>query len=611
MSHERLGDQIVYPSIPAMFQARMRESVEVELLLRKEHGEWRAYTGGDMAASVREWTWGLLALDIRKGDRVAILSTTGVEWATADLAVLHAGGVTVGIYPQLPSADTGYQLAHSEARAVFVEDETQLQKVRSIRGGCPKLEWAIMFDAAAEIGEDSFVVSRRAFEARGATHEKRSGEDVFDKAWKALGSEDLATIIYTSGTTGPPKGALLSHGNLCFVVASATSALPGRGREDFGVIFLPMAHALQRVGGYLGIYNGVRGAFAESVEKIVDAFRELRPTVQVSVPRIWEKIYVRINTAMETAPFHRRAIFKGALAAGRASAPYRKRNERLPPLLRLRWWLARRLWRSVVWPRVGLERVRFLTSGGAPIGEELLEFFYAMDVLILEAWGLTETAAPATLNTLEAFRFGSVGRPIPGVTVKVAADGELLVRGPGVFRGYYKDEEGTRAAFDLEGFFRTGDVGEIDSDGFVRITDRKKDIIVTSVGKKIAPQNVERMFRECRYLGPCLIHGDRRKFLSAIFTLDREEIVGWARERGLPVDLERIARHEETRGLVAQAVEAANGKLAGFEQVRRWAVVGDEWTETTGELTPTLKVKRKTLEERYRGVLESFYEGEP
>jgi long-chain acyl-CoA synthetase len=234
-----------------------------------------------------------------------------------------------------------------------------------------------------------------------------------------------------------------------------------------------------------------------------------------------------------------------------------------------------------------------------------------MDVLILEAWGLTETAAPATLNTPEAFRFGTVGRPIPGVEVTVAADGELLVRGPGVFRGYYKDAAATDAAFDEQGFFRTGDIGAVDAEGFVTITDRKKDLIVTSVGKKVAPQHLERVLKECPLLGPCLIHGDRRKFVSAILTLDRDEILAWARQRGLPLDLGAIASHEDTERLVAEALERANRKLAGYEQVKRWTVVADEWTDRTGELTPTLKIKRKVLEERYRSVLESFYADEP
>jgi long-chain acyl-CoA synthetase len=593
-----------------MFQDRMRQNAAVELMVCHEGGVWRAYTGREMADRVRRWAWGLLALGLAKGDRVAILSTTRLEWAIADLAVLHAGGVTVGIYPQILPADVGYQLAHSETRVVFVENRRQLEVVRAVRAACPRLELAVLFDVEPEPVGDAFVLPVGSLESRGAAHEKASEHDDFERTWKALTGDDLATIIYTSGTTGPPKGALLSHGNLCFVIASATQAIPSRGREDFGVVFLPMAHALQRVGVYAGIYNGIRGAFARSVEALLDDFRALRPTVQVSVPRIWEKLYARINAIIATAPAHRRAIFSWALAAGRASAPYRKRGESLSGPLALRWWLARTFWRWVVWPRLGFERVRFLTSGGAPIGVELLEFFYAMDMLILEAWGLTETAAPATLNTPEAFKFGTVGCPIPGVEVTVAWDGELLVRGPGVFRGYYKDEAATRDAFDERGFFRTGDIGAVDAEGFVTITDRKKDLLVTSVGKKIAPQRLERLLKECPFLGPCLIHGDRRKFVSAILTLDRDEIIAWARPRGIPADLGAIVAHEDTQRLVAAAVERANRTLPGHEQVKRWAILADEWSDRTGELTPTLKVKRKVLEERYRSVLDRFYASE-
>lgn len=609
MSHERFGDHIVYPSVPAMFQAKTRELAAHALTLRKENGAWRAYTGQHMADSVRRWTWGLLALSVKKGDKVAIISQTRMEWALADFAILHAGGVTVGIYPQLLADDVAYQLEHSEAKVVFCENKAQLEKVKSIRDRCPNLQHAVLFEHDPDNHDYTFVIPFDDLEARGDSHE-RFEEGAFDAAWKAVGKDDLATIIYTSGTTGPPKGALLTHGNLCFVVASASSAIPSRGQEDFGVSFLPMAHALQRVGNYVALYNGCRGAFAESIEKILDNFRELRPTVQVSVPRIWEKLYTKIQAGLATAPFHRRAIFRWALAAGRASAPYRKRNQAVPGLAGLKWSLAQRFFRSVVWPKLGFERVRFLSSGGAPIGLELLEFFYAMDLLILEAWGLTETAAPATLNRFDDFKFGTVGKPLPGVTVKVAPDGELLVGGAGVFKGYYKNEAATKEAFDEQGLFRTGDIGEIDAEGFVKITDRKKNLIVTSAGKKVPPQNLENVFKECPYLGPCLIHGDKRKFLSAIFTLDKEEITAWAKERGFAGDLGAISRHDETKKLVAQAVERANGKLANYEQVKRWAVVGDEWSDKTGELTPTLKIKRKVLEDRYKAVLEGFYEGE-
>jgi long-chain acyl-CoA synthetase len=609
MNHERFGDHIVYPSIPAMFQARMRENAALALLLRKEQGAWRAYTGHHMADTVYRWTAGLLALGVKKGDKVAIISTTRMEWGSADLAILHAGAVTVGIYPQLQADEVLYQLSHSEAKVVFVENEAQLARVQAMRSQLPKLEYAVVIDANPESQDYSFAIPTDDLGMRGATHAKFN-PDSFEKAWKDLGKDDLATIIYTSGTTGPPKGALLTHGNITFVLASVSSAIPSRGQEDFGVAFLPMAHALQRIGGYVGIYNGMRGAYAQSIDKLLDDFKELRPTVQVSVPRIWEKLYSKIQAGLPAAPFHRRKVFEWALGVGRRSAPYRKKSEPLPLLLGLEWSLARKFFRSKVWPRLGFDRVRFLSSGGAPIGIELLEFFYAMDILILEAWGLTETAAPATLNRVEDFQFGTVGKAIPGVEVKAADDGELLIRGPGVFKGYYKDDEATKAAFDEQGFFRTGDIGEVDPKGFVKITDRKKNLIVTSTGKKVPPQNLENVFKEAPFLGPCLIHGDRRKFLSAIFTLDKDEIVSWAKGRGIPGELASIAAHADVKKLVGEAVDRANAKLASHEQVKRWAVVGDEWSDKTGELTPTLKIKRKVLEERYRTVLEGFYEGE-
>jgi long-chain acyl-CoA synthetase len=579
MHIDGVGTAVVYASIPEMFQSRMEQYADRVLLLRRHVGAWQTWTGRDMQDSVRRWASALLALGVSKGDRVAIASGTRMEWAIADVAILHAGAVTVGIYPQLPDDDVAYQLAHSEARMVFVENSAMLDKVRRVRARCPRLERAILFEGEGD--GDPFVVARRALEADGDA-------EAFRRAWRAIGKDDLATIVYTSGTTGQPRGARLTHENLCFVVASASSVVPSGGEQDFGVVFLPLTHVLQRIGVYLGIYNGARGAYAESLETLIDTFRELRPTVQVSVPRIWEKMHARIRALIQAAPAHRRLVFAWALGVGRATAPYRARRAALPAALRARWWLARAFWRRLVWPRVGFGRVRFLSSGGAPIGTELLEFFYAMDMLILEAWGLTETAAPATLNRPDAFKFGTVGRPIPGVEVRVAPDGELLVRGRGVFAGYHEDAEATAAAFDSEGFFRTGDIGTIDADGFVTITDRKKDLIVTAGGKKIAPQNLERLFKEHSLLGPCLLHGDRRPFVSAVFTLDPEEIRPWAKARELPDDPGKLSAEPAVQALVGAAVASVNARLADYEQIRRWAVIGDVWTDRTSELTPTL-----------------------
>lgn len=628
MPEEKAGEQIVYASIPALFQARMREKAGTTLLYRKVSGGWRGYSGGDQLKYVRGWTVALMALGVRKGDRVGIVSTTRLEWTLADQAILHAGGVVVGVYPTLLADDIAYQLEHAEVKVAFVENGEQLAKLvdAKSRGRVPLLERAVVFDPPEKgLAVDKAVkleaIDLDDFDGRGVVHDRLNSQD-FDKSWQAVGKDDLATIVYTSGTTGPPKGAALTHGNLTWVVATVSKTLPKSEPQDMGVAFLPLAHVLQRVAGYYGLQSGVRGAYAESVEKLMDNLRELRPTVQASVPRIWEKIYAKIQAGLPEASFIRRKVFAWCLAQGQASAPYRKKGEPMPGLLAFKWSLAQSFFRGKVLPKLGMERTRFLSSGGAPIGIELLEFFYALDVLILEAWGLTETAAPATLNRPDAFKFGTVGKPLPGVEVVVAEDGELLVRGPNVFRGYEKDPEATKEAFTADGFFRTGDIGEIDSDGFVRITDRKKNLIVTSLGKKVAPQNLENVFKECPYLGPCLIHGDRRKFLTAIFTLDPEEIAAWAKARGiltadeakgtadeLTRHLPRLAAHEDVQRLVAAVVEEKNARLAGYEQVKKWAVVGDRWTTENGALTPTLKVKRKVLEERSKAVLDGFYVG--
>jgi long-chain acyl-CoA synthetase len=620
MSEERASRETVFPSIPALFQTRMVERAGRTLVYSKVGGGWRGYSAQDLKRTVRAWASGLASLGIVKNDRVGILSNTRLDWMHADLAILHRGAVTVGVYPTLLSDDVAYQLEHSGARVVFVENRDQLAKVEAARARLSALFRAIVFQPEGVSSKDGFAITLEDLEAQGRAYDEKN-PSAFDESWKALGPDDTATIIYTSGTTGPPKGAVLTHGNLTSVCAATVTAMPPPHPDELGIAFLPMAHALQRVACYCGINSGVRGAYAQSVEKFMDDVRELRPTVQASVPRLWEKLHAKIQAGLPQASWSRRKLFEWCLAQGYASAPYRKKNAPLPRVLALKWSLARKFFRGVVLPKLGFERIRFLSSGGAPIGIELLEFFYALDVLIIEGWGLTETAAPATFNRPDDFRFGTVGKPLPGVEVKCADDGELLVRGAIVFRGYYKDEEATRAAFDPDGFFRTGDIGEIDADGFVRITDRKKNLIVTSLGKKIAPQNLENVFKECPYLGPCLIHGDRRKFLTAIFTLDPEEIVPWARERGLlngsPAspetlarDLEKLAVNEDVKRLVASVVEEKNQRLAGYEQIKRWRVVGDRWTIENGALTPTLKVKRKVLEERYRALLDGFYASE-
>lgn len=601
-----LGGLWVHRSLPALFQQRVTEWAHDVCELRKEGGVWRSVTAAQLAVRVRRLTLGLLELGVSKGDRVGLVCRTRPEWGRVDMAILHAGGVTVGVYPTLPADDVAWQLRHAEARVVVVEDLEQLEKVRATRDTLPALERIVVIDAppASARGPDELTLAQVEAHGDGV----RDGEARFGAAWRAVSHEDLATIIYTSGTTGAPKGAMLTHGNLTFTASSAASVFP-HTPDDVSVVFLPLAHALQRVAGYGGLITRATAYFATSIDRLMDEIREVEPTVQVSVPRIWEKLHARILERVAQSPLHRQRLFAWGLEVGRRAAPYHKAGRRLPLGLGLAHAVARRVVHDRLKERIFGRRIRYLTSGGAPISTEILEFFYALGLLILEGWGLTETAAPATLNTPEAFKFGTVGRAIPGTQVKVAHDGELLVRGPGVFRGYYKDPEASTEAFTQDLFFRTGDIGELDPDGFVRITDRKKNLIVLSNGKKVAPQKLENQFKHVPLVSNTLIIGDRRPYLVGLFVLDEEEVARWARAQGIAeADLGRLlATGSPLAAHLDQAIGEENRKLPRHEQLKAWRVLPERWSTEDGSLTPTLKVKRQVLEKRHAETIETLF----
>ncbi len=614
-----LGGLWVHRSVPAMFQQRAAEWGHEVCEYHKEGGVWRGTTMAQAAARVRRLGLGLLELGVAKGERVGLVSATRPEWGRVDQAILHAGAVTVGVYPTLPAAEVAWQLHHAEARVVVVEDLEQLEKVRAQRAELPALQHVFVIepgDAALGEGERT-LADLEALGARalvGGLVGAVDGEARFAAAWRAVGPDDLATIIYTSGTTGAPKGAMLTHGNLTFTAHAAASIMP-HGPDDTSVVFLPQAHALQRVAGYAGLLTRATAYFARSLDTLMDDIREVEPTVQVSVPRIWEKLHARLLDMVATAPAHRRRLFEWGLEVGRRAAPYRKAGQRLPVGLAVQHALARRVVHDRLKERVFGRNIRYLTSGAAPISVELLEFFYALGILILEGWGLTETAAPATLNTPTAFKFGTVGRALPGTRVTVAPDGELLVRGPGVFRGYFKDPEASTEAFTEDFAFKTGDIGEIDAQGFVRITDRKKNLIVLASGKKVAPQKLEGCFKHVALVGNALIVGDRRPYLVGLFVLDPDEVGRWARAEGLPgAPAGKAGRDDLARLLegplaahLDRALDDENRKLARFEQLKAWRVLPDVWSVEDGALTPTLKARRQVLEGRYADVIEELY----
>ncbi len=606
-----LGGLWVHPSVPALFQHRVAAAPHHEVAFLREAGRWRGVTLTHSAERVRRVAQGLLALGVERGDRVAIVSATRPEWGLVDLAILHLGAVTVGVYPTLPADEVAYQLEHAGAAVAVVEDAAQADKLTAARSRLPDLREVVTIDPChAHPSLADLEVKGEALEG---------GRARFDAAWREVEPGDLATVIYTSGTTGRPKGAILTHGNLTYTVHAAARVLP-HSPQDTSVVFLPQAHALQRVASYGGLLTGARAYFARSYAALMDDIREVEPTVQVSVPRLWEKLYAKLHEVLAQAPAHRRRVFEWGLAVGRAAAPYRKAGRPLPVGLAARPALARRRVPAPLKARVFGRNVRYLTSGGAPIDPEVLEFFYALGLLILEGWGLTETAAPATLNLPGAFAFGTVGRPLEGTEVRVADDGELLVRGPGVFAGYYRDEEATAAAFTEDGFFRTGDIGEVDPRGFVRITDRKKDLIVLSNGKNVAPQKVENHLKTIPLLGNCLVHGDRRSYLVGLLTLDPDAAFAWGKERGKvpaaadPSDdeaarpvLERLAADPDLVAAVDAAVRERNAALPSFEQLKAWRLLGEVWAPEEGSLTPTLKLKRRVIAARHADLLEALY----
>ncbi|MCA8925216.1 MAG: long-chain fatty acid--CoA ligase [Planctomycetes bacterium] len=598
-----LGGVWVARSVPGLYQRWVAANAYERACYRRVGGEWQGVTALEQAQAVERQARGLVALGIEPGDRVGILAETSPEWLVADQAILHAGAVTVGVYPTLLGPQVAYQLDHARVRVLFVSDPAQLTKVRAIRSEVPSLLKIVIFDPGLA-GELVDAIPVGELEALGEDVEPAEVE----RRWRALGPDDLATLIYTSGTTGQPKGAELTHGNLTFTAEAASAAYPP-GTDERTVVFLPLAHALQRWLCYAGLTRSGALYFSQSHHTIMDDIRSVEPSLQVSVPRIWEKVHARILERVASAPIHRQRLFHWALGVGKRTLPYRARQRPLPLRLRVPAAVARRVVWQPLRTRLFGSRLSCLSSGGAPIALALLEFFLALDILILEGWGLTETAAPATINRPGAFRLGSVGQPLQGVEVRVAEDGELLVRGPGVFRGYHLDPAATAEAFDAEGFFRTGDIGTIDADGFVRITDRKKNLLVLANGKNLAPQPLENHFKQIPLVADCVVVGDNRPYLTALFVVDLEEAAAWARARGtvLPGDLGEVVELSALRASLDEAVAERNRGLPRFEQLKRWTLLAEPWTVENGSLTPTLKTKRRVILARNRAAVEAMY----
>jgi long-chain acyl-CoA synthetase len=549
----------------------------------------------------RHASLGLGGLGLQRGDRVALVSESRPEWAIADLGILSAGAVTVPIYPTLSASQAEYILNDSGARIVFASTAEQAAKIAEVRARVPAVEHVIVFDPG---GNDAGALTLAELEQRGA-RAAAADPGLFERhraGAEAVAAGDLATIIYTSGTTGDPKGVMLTHANIVSNVVASREILEV-GPDDVALSFLPLSHAFERMVVYLYLACGVTVVFAESLETIARDLVRTRPTIVTGVPRVYEKIHARVLENVAAAPALRRRLFHWALGVGLRCARARFAGRRPGVWDRIQHGLADRLVFSKIRARTG-GRVRYFVSGSAALPPAIAEFFEAAGLRIVEGYGLTETSPVLTVNPPDAPRPGTVGKPIRGVEIRIAEDGEILARGPNIMVGYYRKPEATAEALE-GGWFHTGDVGRIDPDGYLLITDRKKDLLVTSGGKKVAPQVLESRLRADALVAEAVLVGEGRKFPAVLIVPDFAALA--KRLAGAEGPREELIRRPDVLKLYQEAVDAANRGLAQFEQVKRFALLPKEFTIEGGELTPTLKVKRRVVEERYREVVEGLY----
>ena len=565
----------------------------------KEKGVWKERTWKEYHDDVAGFASGLKALGVKQGDRVALLSSTRPEWAICDMAILSLGAVTVPIYPTLLKEDVLYIVSNSEAQIVIVENKEQFNKLESN----DQIKHVITLNGFGDTQVPSFedILSQG----------KKSPLDLKAEV-KGIFLDDVATIVYTSGTTGKPKGAMITHKNIFSEISDIQENFP-LSSEDILLTFLPFSHILARIEHFCSVVIGWSLAYAESVDKMGDNMREIKPTLMFSVPRIYEKAYNKILSKVNADSPLKQKIFKWAVGVGIQASVLVEAKKTLPLALKLQYDLATKLVFSKVLQNFG-GRIRFLISGGAPLSPEIARFFHAVGLKIAEGYGLTETTAAISSNQIEHYRFGTVGLPLGESQIRIAeeegypaGEGEICIKSDKVFAGYYKNEEATRAVM-KDGWFLTGDIGRIEEGGFLRITDRKKDIIVTSAGKNIAPQNIENQIKTNRYISQVMVFGDKKNYLTALITLNQDEVSKFAKENNATAaDWKSIVRLQKVQDLVKSVIQDNNKTFASFETIKKFHILENDFTIETGELTPTLKLKRKFCSQKYKNILDAFY----
>jgi long-chain acyl-CoA synthetase len=587
----------VIASTVATLPGSATERFSDRVAARYKSGEsWEEITYADAGTAIDEIALGLVDLGVEVGDRVCILSNTRLEWTLVSFGISAAGGVVVPVYPTNSAHECEWVAGNSGAKVVICEDESQRKKIEQVRDKLDTLEHVIGIESGAgEVTLDELRERGRGREAR-ELHERQG----------KIEPEDAYTIVYTSGTTGPPKGVVLTHRNamtVCEIVEELKIVQPG----DTSYLYLPLAHVFALVTQIASWDQGTTLVFfGGDSKKILEEIIETQPTYVPSVPRIFEKLYAAAMTMQEKASDEDKQRFQQAVKLGVEVRQRQQRGEEVPEEMQQHFGQADEQIFQRVRQLFG-GHVRQAISGAAPIAPEILEFFYAAGVPVLEGWGMTETTAVGTVGTLEEFKFGTVGKALPGIELRIAEeDGEILMRGPNVFREYWKNPEATAETL-IDGWLHTGDVGEIDDDGYLKITGRKKDIIITAGGKNLTPSNIENDLKQCRFISQAVMYGDRKPYPVALITLDPEEIEPWAKQHGLPEDLASLAEAEEVRELVQKELDRANSNYAQVEQIKKFKILDHDLSVETGELTPTLKVKRNVINENYAELFEAMY----
>jgi long-chain acyl-CoA synthetase len=586
-------------TIPQRLIAQAKRLGDAPSLYEKKNGVWHSFSWREYGDLVRRASKSLIALGCAPGSTVAILGFNRMEWIVFDVACMSIGGAPAGIYTTCSPSEVRYIIHHAESPVALVENVDQWKKIEKERANLPLLRHVVTMRGCPHI-DDPMVMSWDDFLAKGASVADQAYLDRVD----ALEPNGLATLIYTSGTTGPPKGVMLSHRNLSWTADTALAMTDSR-ETDVALSYLPLSHIAEQMFSVHGpITSGMKLYFAESIDKVPENLKEVRPTVLFAVPRIWEKFHTGISSKLADAKGSKAKIARWAQSVGTKVSAHKARGKALPFALQLQYRVADRLVFSKLKMALGLDRARTCVSGAAPIAKEVLEFMASLDIMVNEVYGQSEDTGPTTFNRAGAVKFGTVGPTIPGVEVKIANDEEILVRGPNVFLGYYKEPEATAETL-IDGWLHSGDLGAFDSEGFLSITGRKKDILITAGGKNVAPKNIEAALKNHSLVNEAIVIGDRRKYLTVLVTLDPDTIAKFCAEKNLEV---ATAHHSPAvRAEIQRAVDQVNEELARVEQVKKFTVLPRNLSVQDGELTPTLKVKRKVVNEHFATDIEAMY----